>query len=165
MTQLPSLAPLTAEAFAPYGSVIAHEGSARRHPVRLEHGDAARPGTVASWVSRIGAPLAPGATVTAFERHPHSDQAFVPLSGQRYLVLVCDGGPDDRPDPATARAFLAGPGQGVVYRRNTWHAGMQVFDAPAEFFVQMKRVAEGADDEFVDIAAPLSIPFPEEAPA
>ncbi|QDL94533.1 ureidoglycolate hydrolase (plasmid) [Paroceanicella profunda] len=162
-----SPAPLTAEAFAPYGTVIAHRGETRRHPIRLDHGDAGRDGAIASWVTRIDAAIGGDTAheITAFERHPHSDQAFVPLSGQRYLVVVCDGTADDRPDPATARAFVAGPGQGIVYHRNAWHAGMQVYDAPAEFFVQMKRVAAGPDDEFVALASPLRIACPEEAPA
>lgn len=159
MTQAPCvLTPqiLTSAAFAPYGEVIAHRGSERRHPITL-HADGFAEGlTIANWVSCLKSAIEGVTEITEMERHPFSDQAFVPLSGQRFLIVVCDDA-DGHPDPATARAFVSKAGQGVIYRRNVWHAGMQVFDAPAEFFVQMQRHPEKADDIFMPVATPIHV--------
>ncbi|MCA0998082.1 ureidoglycolate lyase [Alloyangia pacifica] len=159
MTQAPCvLTPqlLTSEAFAPYGEVIAHRGTERRHPVALHAATASEGLTVASWVSRLKTAVEGVVEIAEMERHPFSDQAFVPLSGQRFLIVVCDDA-DGLPDPATARAFVTTPGQGVIYRRNVWHAGMQVFDAPAEFFVQMQRHPQEADDIFMPVSTPIHV--------
>lgn len=152
---------LTSAAFAPYGEVIAHQGSERRHPIALNTDVVSEALTISSWVSRMGTVIEGVAEIEEMERHPFSDQIFVPLSGQRFLVVVCDDA-GDRPDPSTARAFVAMPGQGVVYRRNVWHAGMRVYDAPAEFFVQLHRHAQEADDVFMPTSVPIHV-LPREA--
>lgn len=150
-----SLSPLSATAFAPYGTVIAHEGNDRRH--FLPRAMAGAEGlTLTAWVSRIHHPMPHDFVLTEMERHPYSDQLFVPLSGQRYIVIVCDdaGG---QPDSSTLKGFVTRPGQGVMFRRMVWHAGMQVLDAPAEFFVQMNRHDHGGDDEFRPLLAPVAV--------
>ncbi len=160
MTLLP-LSPLNAEAFAPYGSVIAHTGMEPRHYLPIDLDCSGDPGLrFATWVSLIETPLSGASVLTRMEHHPHSDQAFVPLSGQRYLVVVCDSDAMGLPDPATLKGFLGAPGQGVVYRKMTWHAGMQVYDAPAQFFVQMKQRILGDDDVFAALPAPVRLPMP-----
>lgn len=161
-----SLSPLSPEAFAPYGVVIAHAGPERRHYLSLDLDCSDDPCLrIDSWVSRIDLPLSDTPVLTRMEHHPHSDQAFVPLSGQRYLVVVCDSDAAGLPDPATLKGFVAAPGQGVVYHRLVWHSGMQVFDAPAEFFVQMKRHISGGDDVFAALPQPIRIRIPEEVAA
>ncbi|MER5173193.1 ureidoglycolate lyase [Thioclava sp. GXIMD2076] len=150
-----SLPSLTEEAFAPYGKVIRHKGQERRAYFSSDIGDDVTGTSVTSWVSRIAAPLAEDMALTSFERHPHTDQLFVPLSGQRFLVVVCDDA-NGKPAADTARAFMAEPGTGVLFHRNIWHAGMQTFDAPAEFVVMMRKGLPD-DDVFVDLDAPLPL--------
>ena len=57
---------------------------------------------------------------------------------------------------AQARAFIADRGQGVIYRRNVWHAGLRVLAAPAEFVVVM-ALSDKDDDVLLDLETELLI--------
>ena len=66
--------------------------------------------------------------VKLLERHPCTNQAFIPMgagegldnSGQTYLVIVALNGSDDKPDLQSLRAFTATAGQGIVYNTGVW---------------------------------------------
>jgi allantoicase len=68
--------------------------------------------------------------LTALERHPFTNQAFLPMGhgggegvgdpGDGYLVVVAQNGADDRPDMQTLRAFRASTAQGIVYKTGVW---------------------------------------------
>jgi ureidoglycolate lyase len=60
-----------------------------------------------------------------------------------------------------ARAFVARAGQGVTYALGTWHHPLTVLDGPASFAVLMWRDGTTADEEFVQVAAPVTIDLPE----
>ena len=53
---------------------------------------------------------------------------------------------------ARARAFLAGPGQGVTYGADVWHHPSTVFDRTARFAIFMWKDGGAEDDEFVQVA-------------
>lgn len=53
--------------------------------------------------------------IRMLERHPLGSQAFVPLDGRPYVVVVAES-PEAMP-----RAFLARQGEGVNFRAGTWH--------------------------------------------
>ena len=147
--------PLTSDAFAPFGDVLAHRGPDRRTPfpgALLAHAAAPRP---ALWVSRVEAAQPLPLRVWQMERHRHAAQSFIPLlsgGAGRWLVLVALDAPDGGPDLAGVLAFLAGPGTGVCYRRGTWHGSLAVLDAPAEFVVMMSDAGHPDDDEFRPVA-------------
>ncbi|WP_205824951.1 ureidoglycolate lyase [Methylobacterium terricola] len=149
--------PLTASSFEPFGDVIAHAGDARRRFFPQVHDHTPEAGQASFWVSRVDDVGTLPLTVTLFERHPFSAQTFLPLTGARYLAIVAQS--DDRgcPDPRTLRAFLAGPGQGVTYRRDVWHHGMTILDGPAQFAVLMHRTGRDDDDVFLDLARPVVV--------
>ncbi|KAJ2917788.1 hypothetical protein MD484_g2643, partial [Candolleomyces efflorescens] len=75
-------------------------------------------------------------TLTVLERHPYTNQAFVPMgkggaeglkeTSDRYLVVVAHNGADDKPDLKTLRAFWASTAQGIVYSAGLWHQPMTV---------------------------------------
>ena len=68
-------------------------------------------------------------TVTGLERHPLGSQAFMPLGPAPYLVVVAS-------DPASQpRAFLARDGQGVNFRRGTWHHALLALERESDFLV------------------------------
>ena len=144
--------PLTAEAFAPFGEVLA----APADPGRLYFEDglgngrpAARPSL--SMVHRLpieGLPF----EATLLERHEFSSQTFVPLDSGRWVVVVCPHAPGGGPDLSALRAFLARSDQGVTYRMNTWHHGLTVLDRPARLAVFMWRDGTSGDEEFVPVA-------------
>jgi ureidoglycolate lyase len=119
-------APLTAEAFAPFGSMIQasddvvkldiNRGHAARYD-RLAEIDVADEGGVGV-ISLFRARPLTSLVLQMFERHPLGSQTFVPLSGPSYLVAVAPSGAFD---PGQIRLFRAEGNQGVDYRKGTWH--------------------------------------------
>lgn len=154
------LEPLTAAAFAPFGeviepagpSVVINGGAATRYPALatlVADGEGASP--VIGIVRADRAATVPH-RVPLIERHPLGSQAFVPLDGAGWLVIVA---PAElaRPDPGDVRAFLARDGQGVNYRRGLWHAPLPSLRAGALFLVA-DRAGPGDNLEVVEFAAP-----------
>ncbi|OBZ68291.1 putative allantoicase [Grifola frondosa] len=149
---IPAL-PLTAEAFAPFGQVV--QAYSDIHAVPSPAALASR-GTAIKFhklaLLQSSYPSASGATaglsvyrcqpvdvmhggrweVKLLERHPYTNQAFIPMGGAAglgdalespgttYLVIVAKNGEDDKPDLATMRAFIASAGQGIVYDTAIW---------------------------------------------
>ncbi|HEX8366595.1 MAG TPA: ureidoglycolate lyase [Allosphingosinicella sp.] len=125
--------PLTAQAFAPFGSVIEASDEAVKldinqgHAVRydaLAEVDVAEGGGVPVISLFRAKPLAE-LVLRVFERHPLGSQTFVPLSGRPYLVAVAPAGPFD---PAQIHLFRAEGDQGVHYRKGTWHHFLLVLE-------------------------------------
>jgi ureidoglycolate lyase len=150
-------APLTPEAFAPFGQVF----RAPQEKGRLyldEQLATARPGWKTSLsVTRAGAPASLPLVATRMERHAYSTQTFVPLEPARYLILVAPNAADSGPDAARARAFIAARGQGITYAMNTWHHPMTVLDAPAGFAVMMWRDGGPDDEHWHTLPRPITI--------
>jgi ureidoglycolate lyase len=136
---------LTAEAFAPFGDVLAaagqpdriiNQGLCGRHHdrARLDFADGragisvfdARPRTLPYRLEMV-------------ERHPDGSQAFLPMTPAPFLVVVA---PDDGGAPGTPLAFLTAPGQGVNYHRGVWHGILTPLSAPGLFAV-VDRVGDG----------------------
>src|SRR4051794_505725 len=133
---------LTREAFLPFGDVVlAERGDIT--PVMVNFGTAARSNHVGTMLSDrpharpnlCGFRCAPWSrfpvVAESMEKHPRSSQLFVPMKVERYLVVVAPG--DAAPDVEGLQAFVALPGQGVIYGPNVWHMPLIVFGTPAEF--------------------------------
>ncbi len=158
--------PLTAEAFAPFGEVV--DAAAARVAERINEGhtlafrDLARIDVVAEGGRpRLSLyrtrPRTPPLRLEVMERHPLSSQAFYPLSGQRWLVVVAPPGDFDR---KAVRVFLAGPEQGVNYRRGTWHHYSLALHAVSDFLV-IERAGPGENCEEVRLDPPLLVDLDE----
>lgn len=110
--------PLTRDAFRPYGDVIETEGQDFFHindgKVQRFH-DLAMVETLQQDRTLISINRAQPAVlpiiVTELERHPLGTQAFVPMRGETFVVVVAAGG--DEPDMTTLRAFISNGRQGV----------------------------------------------------
>jgi ureidoglycolate lyase len=147
--------PLTAEAFAPFGSVIEASDAAVKldinqgHAVRYDRladvdvGDGGGTGAISLFRAR---PLAEPVLKT-FERHPLGSQSFVPLGGRPYLVAVAPAGDFD---PAAIRLFRAAGHQGVHYRKGVWHHFLLVLE-DSDFLV-VDRAGAGDNCEEVALA-------------
>jgi len=133
--------PLSKEAFAPFGDVIETEGSdyfminngSTRRYHRLATVETAQPEDQAI-ISIFSAeaqemPL----TVRMLERHPLGSQAFIPLLGNPFLVVVAPAG--DELDPESVRAFLTNGRQGVNYHRGVWHHPVLTVEKRDDFLV------------------------------
>ncbi len=81
------------------------------------------------------------------ERHPKGSQAFIPLSGNPYLVVVAPIG--DEPDPNTIRAFYAKGSQGINYHKGVWHHPVLALEEKDQFLI-VDRDGEGpnCDEHF-----------------
>jgi ureidoglycolate lyase len=147
---------LTADAIAPYATVLA--ASDRRATVFapvLEVGDV--PGHHAITLL-CPDPVAEGSVrLSALERHPHSTQSFLPIRAGRWLILVAPTLADGSPDLPGARAFVAGPEQAICIGRNVWHAALTVFDRPAEFGMIMWKSDDGEDGVLFPLDVSLTV--------
>ena len=135
--------PLTAERFAPYGDVIAAGGGDRAamNAARFERFDdlakidvdRARGGHVAISVARARTATALPYRFDLVERHPLGSQAFVPLGGFRFVVVVAPAG--ESVDADDLAAFVTNGRQGINYHRGTWHMPLIALEAGQEFLV------------------------------
>ncbi|WP_170337816.1 ureidoglycolate lyase [Ruegeria arenilitoris] len=149
MTRIIPIAPLTAQAFAPFGDVlevsgtpdkIINQGQCGRYHDRavLDFADG-RAG-----ISLFDAnPRALPYQLDMVERHPQGSQAFVPMTNQPFLVIVA---PDEDGVPGRPLAFVTQPGQAVNYHRGTWHGVLTPLHAPGLFAV-VDRIGSGANLE------------------
>jgi ureidoglycolate lyase len=147
--------PLTAAAFAPFGSVIEASDAAVKldinqgHAVRYDRladidvADGGGTPIVSLFRARPLAEL----VLKTFERHPLGSQTFMPLSARPYLVAVAPAGEFD---PAAIRLFRAEGHQGVHYRKGVWHHFLLVLDE-SDFLVA-DRVGPGDNCEEVELA-------------
>ncbi|SLN72640.1 ureidoglycolate lyase [Ruegeria meonggei] len=143
------IAPLTAEAFAPFGDVIdcagdpdklINQGQCGRYHDRaaLDFSDG-RAG-----VSLFNAnPRSLPYQLEMVERHPEGSQAFIPMTHQSFLVIVA---PDIAGQPGVPLAFCTAPGQAVNYHRGTWHGVLTPLQGSGLFAV-VDRIGAGSNLE------------------
>lgn len=133
--------PLTHEAFAPFGDVIEASDAVRHFPINggntERYHDLAQidPGPDGRAIVSIfrGQPRTLPFPVEIMERHPLASQAFVPMSGRAYLVVVAPAG--DAPGAEDLRVFLARGDQGINYARGVWHHPLLALDEACDFLV------------------------------
>ena len=149
--------PLTAEGFAPFGTVLDVPRQAGRtyfDGTLANRRSGARPSLSLARRDEIATlPF----TATMMERHEFSSQSFVPIDCSGWIVMVAPHTPDSRPDMAKAHAFLAGPEQGVTYGANIWHHPLTIVERPASFAIFMWLEGGRGDEEFFTLAEPVTI--------
>ena len=142
-------APLTAEAFAPYGDVIAvagapdkliNQGMCGRHHdlARLDFSDG-RAGISLFDAKARSFPY----HVDMVERHPDGSQAFIPIDNVPFLVVVAD---DEAGKPVNLKAFVTRPGQSINLHRGVWHGVLAPIGKPGQFVV-IDRIGDGPNLE------------------
>jgi ureidoglycolate lyase len=157
------LQPLTAAAFAPFGDVV---HSADRESFAINSGLAQRfhdlarldPGPGGRVIASIvrSQPCVLPQVIRMLERHPLGSQAFIPLQGQSFAVVVARAG---TVPAGGVEAFLAVAGQGVNYARGVWHHPLITLDAPADFLV-LDRDGEGVNCDEHPLPEPLLLVRP-----
>ena len=124
-----AIEPLTVAEFAPFGQVIsagrgagvsANQGTATRFDYAASF-ENQRPQARSNLAVFRAAEQALPLTLKLLERHPRSTQMFLPLLGDRLLVVVAPDDSQGEPDLLQLRAFVGVAGQGVNYRLGLWH--------------------------------------------
>lgn len=158
-----TLTPLTAEAFKPYGDVIETEsrdyfminnGSTRRYH---QLGDVDTSDEAGNTIISIfqATPVQYPLRVTMMERHPLGSQAFMPLLGNPYLILVAQLTGDletDKLNPENIRGFISNGKQGVNYHKGVWHHPVLAFTGAINN-KELILVGEGNNCEEIFFAA------------
>ncbi|SHH58102.1 ureidoglycolate lyase [Cognatishimia maritima] len=154
-------APLTAEAFAPFGDVL----EVADNPLKINAGMCDRHHDLAdidildgrAGISFFKAqPRALPYQFDLVERHPKGSQAFIPMSMTSFLVIVA---PDEDGKPGTPLAFLTRPGQGINLHRNTWHGVLTPLAAPGLFAV-VDRIGDATNLQEYTYTTPFTVEDP-----
>jgi ureidoglycolate lyase len=153
--------PLTAEAFAPYGQVLQGTGPVterKEFASRMQNG---RPHAKPNMTYMKVLPASGRVLVRAVERHPFSNQTFVPLNGTRHLVAVCPSAPDGSPVVERLEVFVASGSQAVNYDANVWHAPRTALSAPGEFVMFRWDDGGAQDTELMVLTTPVAVELAE----
>lgn len=145
---------LSKAGFAPFGDVIETDG--RTH-YPINDGTCERYHDLANIDVLQGAgrplisifraqPVALPIRIEMMERHPLSSQAFVPLSAQRFLIVVAPVG--ETVDANALAAFVTNGTQGVNYHRGVWHHPLLALGEQPDFLVVDRGGAGKNCDEF-----------------
>jgi ureidoglycolate lyase len=144
---------LSAAAFEPFGDVIEAADAATALSINggtsqrfddLAHIDTAAAGGRTCLSIFRAAPRPLPLRLVMVERHALGSQAFVPLSPQRFLIVVAPPGP--APVAAQLRCFVAAPGQGVNFAPGTWHHPLIALDVGGDFLVIDRATVDGEID-------------------
>ncbi|QXT41218.1 ureidoglycolate lyase [Gymnodinialimonas ceratoperidinii] len=136
--------PITAEAFAPFGQVIALTDA----PITINEGMCQRFNDLAEIdiiEGRPGLSLFQSKlrqlpySCDLLERHPLGSQCFIPMSDAELLVIVA---PDAGGKPGAAQAFTARNDVAVNIARNTWHGVLSPLSGSGMFAV-IDRIGTG----------------------
>ena len=155
--------PLTAERFATFGDVL-ESSVQQKQPMNsgkfdrfdgLAQVDA---GSDTGGLPSISIARSRAATVLPYrldmlERHPKGSQAFMPLTGNPYLVVVA---PPGELEPTLIRAFFAQTSQGVNYHKGTWHHYCLGLNISNDFLV-VDRGGQGNNCDEVELPEDLEM--------
>lgn len=155
-----TIEPLSREAFAPFGEVIATEGvdafainqgrTQRFHALaRIELLGEGAQGILSIF---RGQPLEP-LNIALMERHPLGSQAFIPINGKAFYAVVAPPGDFDE---SRLRAFLVTGSQGINLRAGTWHAPLLPLSSDSDYLI-VDRCGPGANCDEVQLSTALTL--------
>ncbi|MEC7121181.1 MAG: ureidoglycolate lyase [Pseudomonadota bacterium] len=150
---------LTAAAFAPYGQVIEvsdavrhfsiNQGQTERYHDLAQVDTETADGRAGISIFRAKPQVHP-VILSVLEHHPLGSQAFMPLSGQPYLIVVAPAG-DPPTQPDQLAVFLASSQQGVNYAKGVWHHPLLALRTVCDFLV-VDRMGSGHNCHEINIA-------------
>ncbi len=140
--------PLTTENFLPYGEVIACRGNGffqindqkteRYHALAEVESDAKVGLSIFKNIQATAIPF----EIVMLERHPLGSQAFIPMQGQQFLIVVAPNLDSEKPNLNHIQAFISDGSQGVNYHSGIWHHPLLTLEAPSNFVV-VDRIGTG----------------------
>lgn len=166
------LQPLTQAAFAPFGEVIEavgepsywiNDGQTERFhalslatalPATEQQGSVPDSVAVGMSIFRNQLALVLPSAIHMLERHPLGSQAFIPLAGQAFVIVVAKPLDAASPDEAEIHAFISNGQQGVNYHTGTWHHPLLTLEAPSDFLV-VDRIGKGHNCDVYTLGKPI----------
>lgn len=154
--------PLTPGAFSPFGDVVCASEAAEERVINEGNTTRFHDLATLSLTGNHGTPLVNifrssplplPITLTMMERHPLSSQAFYPLSGNPYLVVVAPAGEFQESE---IRVFKASSDQGVNYHPGTWHHYSLALNDTSDFLV-IDRGGKDENCDEVDLLKPIIV--------
>lgn len=143
--------PLTAEAFMPYGQLIAARAAAAdyaRPLLDVWHLDYRADAPVRLQIMRSHEkPM----TFSRLERHIRVSEGRIPLDGARAVLAVAGAtgaAPDDVPDPSSVRAFRLDGSCGLLFAPGVWHS-LDCFPVAAPY-ADFVLVSDQATEEEIE---------------
>ena len=135
------LKPLTQEAFAPFGDVIQKQGhrpeeinygQTRKYAelAQVDVGDEKGTATVHIYRSR---PVSLPFRVEVMEYHPLGSQAFIPLHGRPFIVVVAP--PSQTLHFKSIQGYFTNGKQGVNLHKGVWHHYQLSLDEVCDYLV------------------------------
>ncbi len=146
--------PLDEARFARYGTVVRRPASPGRTALDGILGSGPPGGRLRASFSRFEPTPLP-TRIPRMERHPKSMQLFLPVTGDRYLVVTALG--TDAPDLDTLQAFVVPGDVGIGYGIGVWHVPMMVLAADATFLVLMHRISPESDENWHTLRDPIEV--------
>lgn len=147
--------PLTRAGFAEFGDVLELEGRAPRrinNGLTLKFGDLSRvaldPAGQAQLCVYRSDPVSLPFPLVELERHPLASQAFVPLHGRPFPVVVAHS--VAAPSARDLRAFLTNGRQGVNLKPGIWHHHQLSLDERCDYLV-VERLGDSGNLELCRI--------------
>ena len=145
--------PLSRETFLSFGDVIEipghqaeliNDGNTQKFPDQARF-VAAEQGSLSLSIFR-SRPCEMPFTLKTLERHPLGSQAFYPLHGRPFPVVVALPVPD--PGVLDIKVFMTNGTQGVNLKPGVWHHYQLCLDHESEYLV-IDRAGNGNFEEFV----------------
>ena len=72
--------------------------------------------------------------INMLECHPLASQSFMPLNGNHWIIIVCEGN-YEKPALENLKCFIANKNQGVNYYPGTWHHPLVTLEKTQDFMV------------------------------
>lgn len=164
--------PLTAEAFAPFGEVIDRKqhthflingGSTERYHRMARVDTGPDDGSAIISIFRKPAANTFPFRVAMMEQHPFGSQAFIPLKGRPFLVLVAASA--QAVEQGDLALFISNGSQGVNYSAGTWHHPLITLEDDDELLVVDRQ---GDRSNCIEVQLPdsldLQVPYPSSLP-
>lgn len=137
--------PLTPEAFAPYGTVV----SADRAALKQQEGN---------FTARLMAVKRYPERVTRINRHLDHTQLFIPLAGERTVLVVA---PPDVPmegfDPTRIAAFVTDGRTATIFHRGTWHIEPRARDREQIHVINVQTDVSREHTELIHLEEDLGV--------
>jgi len=73
------------------------------------------------------------------ERHFKHTQAFIPLGGKPYIVVMAPPTPDGLPDPKAVKAYRFSGGTGFLMHIGTWHEFPFALESDTDLIVLLRH--------------------------